>query len=597
MLPFSPPSPQCDLSCAPSQPRPKQQVNGYSGAGHCRSLSNPLDAGPLHDKPEGRKRQLSLSDEVQRLILTGSPASLYEPYAAAVPGRHALKTAMQNLVNDTLNPADFVILANHFGYHDPLCHFPVSTLQPSDWQAVKETVCEEIAWDQGSDLLPPEVTTYSIYHGDYIEFGNSMFSDVPDRLKESFFTKLIGYFPKVILDLPADERTFEQILAASAHFEILDKLSERERTAELVAEIFQRTGYGLAYIPEAQRSYENCLKACETDGKALEHVPERLKDQQLCRAALSTCGLAYRWLPEELSKKHEWQLLACQQNGAVLELIAQELHDNALREAACCSHGEALRFIEPALITYEMCRLACINSAALAHPYIPGHHLDEELRWLICSTTESRRLYERFRLDTVEFDERLLQENPNVSLRWIPEQSRTADNCLLACQRRWSDLNLVPEQHRTPEVYLAACRHDGFALRWVPEQHRSAEICLAACRSCGSALEWVPEQHHTKEICEAACKQSVYAYEHVAKGVIGLDCFVETMMHHHRRPRSFLTHARRLLSDTDFQSLLNRAVSCSDSLKLMMLSHPEVSCTQKKELIEWMLEPYHNPAP
>ena len=573
MDPFVPPSPYRAVPLAAVRDRAQQQVNGYP---------------KQQEPPAGKRRRISLSDEVHRLTLaetTGSPDLPVKATVAAQPSvlhravadRRALKTALYKLTNDALSPADFVMIVNHFGYQPLLHDVPLDTLRPFHWLALRERARRQILRHQGSllALLPQAAITCDLLLAAYRSTRKAMFSLVPERLKDSFFTRLIERYPVAILDIAAKEQTFSRLLSACCrNSAMLWNLPSQKRTAALAIEVCQRTGYGLEYIAEQQRSYTLCLKACKTNGKALEHVPPPLKNDELCRAALLTYGLAYRWLPKELAQKEDWQLLACQQDGSVLKWIPPKLHDNALLKAACRSDGAALMFIDKDRITYEICRLACSQDASAACQYIPLRHLDATLRYLICSTTDDDQLCERFSIKTADFYERVLQANHQASLKWVPTQCRTAAHYLLACQNKGADLKLVPEQQRTPEICLAACHNYGAALQWVPEQHRTAEICLAACKEAATALA------------------------HVRKGELPLEWFVKEAMYDHANYSCrLLTHAQRLLSGADFQRLLESTVLCANSYKVAMLILPQLNSAQKSELIEWILEPRRWPTP
>ena len=210
-----------------------------------------------------------------------------------------------------------------FGYHSPLDNFALA-LQPSDWLALKEHNRQQILQLSPSFLrqLPPEVVTCDICMNIYTRLEGTMISWVPERLKEPFFTQLVERHPRAILDIPVQERTFALLRnACCADCDLLDKISESERTAKLVSVVLQQTGHGLQYIPPAERSYELCLQACQANGMALAHVPEAVKDGEICRVALPGCGQAYRWLPEWLAKSYKWQLLACRTDGAALQWI------------------------------------------------------------------------------------------------------------------------------------------------------------------------------------------------------------------------------------------------------------------------------------
>ena len=572
--------PQAAVPYAAVQHKAEQQVNGSPKP---------------QDHLEGKKRAVSLSDEVHRLTLTEPPAPRRQPvavaaptvvtvppglFASAAPNRHHLKTALYNLYRDQLSPADFVLLVNRFGYHAPLHSFPVTALSPPDWLALGEQAILQIVRHNRSflALLPPEAITANTHLATHPYHRRQLFERVPDQLKEAFFAEVATTCPAAILDMPAGQRTPARLLqACRAQYWLLSQLSAEQRTVELATDVCQRTGYGLQYLPEKNRSYALCLKACQTRGDALEYVPEALKDEELCQIALSKSGMAYKWLPEELASRHEWKLLACQKNGAVLEWMPKDQHTDDLCAAACRSHGEALRFINPKQITYEMCRLACLTAADQACQYIPKRHLDETMRRLICINSISCQTCEDFKPDSADFYEQLLRENSCAALNWVPKKQRLPIHYLLACQKRGRDLALVPFEHRTPE------------------------ICLAACRNTFLALPWVPAGHGIAPSGQSACEQSDLAS--VAQEGVGLEWFVETLRHFidgmygSDVPDKLLTDARRLLPAADFQSLLQRSLLCSKGLKVAMLTHPQVSRTQKKQLIEWMLEPETWPTP
>ena len=568
----STPAPFCNL------PNLSLNIAPQSGQGDVKKVRSRtpslMTAGHPLGEPDSKIRRVSLCDGVQHLTLT-------EPATGTTPERMALKTALASLANNDLKAADFVVLVNRFGYHHPLRSFPLNTLSPSDWLALSEQTILQIVQQDSSflALLPLEVilsnTDLAVDPGT----RRQLFERVPDRLKEAFFAEVVQACPEAVLDMPAGQRTSERLQqACRAACWVLSELPAEQRTVELVTEVCQRTGYGLQYLPEKNRSYALCLKACQASGYSLEYVPEALKDEKLCAIALSkTDGRAYQWLPEKLTSNPEWQLRACRENGAILEWIPQDQHNDDLRIAACSNYAAALKFIDPKEITYEMCRLACANGNEACR-YVPERHLDETMRQLICMNTSSRQTCAEFKPDSADFYEQLLRKNTFATLEWVPKDDRFPIHYLLGCQKQGRDLALVPFEYRTPEVCLAACRNDMLALRYVAAGRGTAPSGPSACTQ--------PDQ--------AA----------VAQEGVGLEWFVETLRLFAERtydkndmPREILTHAKRLLSDADFQSLLERSLRCRKIFKMTMLAHPEVSRSQKKQLVEWMLEPQKWPTP
>ena len=461
-----------------------QAVQGDVRKVRRRSTPNLMTAGHPLGEPDSKRRRVSLSDGMQSLTL----AEPTEPATRTTAERRALKTALYNLANNDLRVADFIVLANRLGYCAPLYSFPVDTLQPSDWLALKERARIQIILRDASFLaqLPAAAITCDICMAAYrCGIDPKGLKMVPERLKKPFFTKLLEQFPMAICDLPSKEQTFERLLAiCCARSWMLSWLPKELRTTKLALQVCQRTGYGLEYIPQSQRSYALCLKACAADGRALEHVPEKFKKTGLCRAALSTHGLAYQWLPAELSKHPEWQLLACQQDGAVLEYIPKDQHDAVLWRAACRSNPIALTLIDAEDISYEMSLLACndhhdnvpAHDLHEAHQHIPDRHLDETLHWMICLNTGNQQMCERFKPEAANFYERLLQENPHARLAWVPQECRDANHYLFACQRHADELQRVPEPDRSLKVCLAACERDVQALQWVPDRPRPQRL-------------------------------------------------------------------------------------------------------------------------
>ena len=154
----------------------EQSVQDHLRKVRCHSAPNPMGSGHPRGEPESKKRRVSLSDAVQHLTLAEPPASLCEPVpepmevtVAAQPSRPAyaaldrpaLKAALYNLSTNNMSRADFIVLLNRYGYCPALYSFPLDTLQPSDWLAIRERSCAQILLCNGSFLaqLPPQAIT------------------------------------------------------------------------------------------------------------------------------------------------------------------------------------------------------------------------------------------------------------------------------------------------------------------------------------------------------------------------------------------------------------------------------------------------------
>ena len=553
MNPSVSPSPYSAGPYVPAQDRAQQPMTAATGTARTHTVSNSTDTGQRRCAPEQKRRKVSLCDAVH-LPLTEPTACPHEPVpppgqtvvaaqpakAITEPDRRAVKTALQHLAADTLNPADFIVLVNRFGYQTPLHHFSLDSLQPSDWLQLKEHNCQEILRYHSSFFaqMPPAAITSDICLTVYMACGADMFGLVPQPLRDSFFTQLVDCWPVCVVDIPAKYQTFERLLSACCHdATVLKELSDEQRSVPLITEVCQRTGYGLEYLPYEKRSYNLCLKACETCGKALEHVPNEHKDEKLCQAALSTYGAAFIWC-----------LKYALQQGKVPVQASETV----------CSVASATAVRKPADHTTKD---------------VYGR-VDQQRRWQICLTTQDPLECRRCRPNNMDgFYERLLKENSWASLEWIPAHCRTPMHYLLACQKNGRDLQLVPEPHRT------------------------AQVCLAACRARGAALQWVPKQLRSATVCQAACQYFITAVTHVPQGRLSLSFFVQAMLCRVHSPHFLLTHARRILSETDFQRFVERSFIGGNRAQMTMLTHPQVSDAQKRALIEWMLQPELWPAP
>ena len=567
--PASPTSSHSDLWHVATQGVAEQPMQSVGETDCSPTMPKPMDTGRSQCQPENKRRRVSLLNEVHhRTLAEAEPPALpcapvtahttvapqlCLPVVSTAPDRSALKTALYNLSADALSPADFIVLVNRFGYHPPLHGFPLKTLQPYDCLALSERACQQIIQHEGNyfffEQLPPAAITCAVCIAAcfFCPDRPGLYKRIPEHLKEPFFTQLVKRFPMEVVSIPVAERSFERLGAAccayrSVLFNILD------RPIPLVIEICRRSGYWLEHVPLAQRTYALCLKACETDGHALKHVPDCHKDEKLCRAAVSKHGWAYVWLPEKFSQNYEWQLLACRNSGDVLQRM------------------------NPERITYEMCRLACINDPLYASKHVPDRLFDDDLRWLLCLKSHLW-MYEEFKPDSANFYERLLRENFQTTLSCVPVASRTPELYLLACKKNGGDLELVPEEERTPEICLAACGNNGLALQWVPKQYRTAQIVQLACYEAAQIIQYVVE------------------------GTVGPEWFVKAMRNRDNCPRLLLSHAKRLLSDADFQTLLHKTFMHGNHHQMAMLTLEQVSPVQKEELIEWMLAPTCWPAP
>ena len=69
---------------------------------------------------------------------------------------------------------------------------------------------------------------------------------------------------------------------------------------------------------------------------------------------------------------------------------------------------------------------------------------------------------------------------------------------------------VIPEELRTSDLCMKACQHSGSALREVPEKLITSDLCMAACQQNGGALEYVPEELRTSDVC-MVCGRGAWA--------------------------------------------------------------------------------------
>ena len=175
------------------------QAGVHHAAVQSRAEQQAKDDPKSHGQPASNARRLSLCAAAHRLTLAELPVALCEPVttvmrttaptpcrpAHAGPERNLIKKALFNLTNSRLSPADFIVLVNRFGYHEPLHDFPLDTLQPSDWLALTERALQQILPENCYFLtqLPPQAITSEICVEVY---SKGLFELFPDRFKAPF---------------------------------------------------------------------------------------------------------------------------------------------------------------------------------------------------------------------------------------------------------------------------------------------------------------------------------------------------------------------------------------------------------------------------
>lgn len=176
---------------------------------------------------------------------------------------------------------------------------------------------------------------------------------------------------------------------------------------------------------------------------------------------------------------------AVQQNDSALELVPESQKTEQLYKIACLNHSRALRLV-PEYMIYHW-------------------HQEGFLRTLI-EQQENNIRYIPECIKNDEYFEIACQKNPRL-LKYYPKGKPISDALLaLANQPFGSALEFFPEDKRTPELCLAACQLDGLALRHVPQHLRTVALCTIACTNNVLAFKEVPQECKVLSLCEMVCR-------------------------------------------------------------------------------------------
>jgi len=80
-------------------------------------------------------------------------------------------------------------------------------------------------------------------------------------------------------------------------------------------------------------------------------------------------------------------------------------------------------------------------------------------------------------------------------------------------------LNAVESTSEYKE-HLAVVRQRGIAIKYIPEEFKTEEMCLVAVRKNGFALEYVPEKFKTEKMCLVAVQQDGDVLEFVPEAIV-----------------------------------------------------------------------------
>lgn len=86
-------------------------------------------------------------------------------------------------------------------------------------------------------------------------------------------------------------------------------------------------------------------------------------------------------------------------------------------------------------------------------------------------------------------------------LRFVSDECKTYDLCVLAVKQSCYAIAHVPEIHKTHDIYMYMVRQNGSLLHLVPQKFRSQELCVAAIRASGYiALRYIDDKSQTLEM-------------------------------------------------------------------------------------------------
>ena len=151
-----------------------------------------------------------------------------------------------------------------------------------------------------------------------------------------------------------------------------------------------------------------------------------------------------------------------------------------------------------------------ITSSAITLEDIPDEVKTEEMCIAACEKRWMAFVYVPKHLRTEKVISAML-ENSGEGLQYIPEEQRTKELCLLALRKDNYDSALynTPEKYWLDDDFCFSAISQGVnIMKQLPEERKTKEMCLANVKTDGWALRKIPDEHKTFEICLTACKTS-----------------------------------------------------------------------------------------
>ncbi len=337
----------------------------------------------------------------------------------------------------------------------------------------------------------------------------------PEKLPEldaDFEEKVASLVRAKMMDLGVvtfTEEEEDRILDKLIGAELGENLSE-EDLASIREQALMYDGKNLAFVPEEDRGFKECLTAMKSNFQAMGSVPVELRDavkervhrqqdEEYYMKMITEVKMPLADIPE--SKRTEKMIDLC-----------MEQDPNALGE------------IPEDMRTYERCmKQVALNGLNLRH--VPNDMITEDLKNVALSQNGDAVSFADKNKLTAGNWETALKNSPQA-VDFLPEekrervekkveQSEPMSSYFAKVEKRGDDLGKIPMKMRTKALSLAAVKNDPRAIKHVHDAHRHGEIAEIAVRHDGHLISEIPVQARTEKLCTMALERTPLAYKYM----------------------------------------------------------------------------------
>ena len=306
--------------------------------------------------------------------------------------------------------------------------------------------------------------------------------------------------PDVFMHIDAADQTAEictEALCEYANFggpipqdiykAIRKDLRDSEAVQTCLADLFPRHYFQKIMKTPEKQTREIVLKVVNNFGERLECVREDLKTREVCMAAIEAHGCAYKFVPDELRTDPEICMAAVQAD-LPLDKLPPECITSEMAMTVVSECPWELEHVPDAIITEDMCRLAC-GVSACAYAHVPT----------------------RFRTPAVL--EMAMEQRNNWLLLLEPDFQQTAEFCMQAVTKNPRALRHVKNEFRTPELLLEAVKAHSSSIGSIPRSKHTEELVNAALAK--DPCDVLKHIQQTPEICKRAVEDNIYCISYI----------------------------------------------------------------------------------